>query len=156
MLKKILIVIVVLGVLGGGYAAYLFYQPHRDVQAAKVEVVTTVKDLMAEYKVNTDSANTKYLSSDGDSKIFALSGKVAEISENSNKEKVVTLREDGKEVGVACTFTAEASKAPATQKLKVGDVITIKGAITSGPDFDPDLSSDATMKDCALQPAKKQ
>lgn len=155
MLKKILIVIVLIGAAAGAYVAYLYFQPHRDVQAAKVDVVTTVKDLIAEYKTNADSANAKYLAANGDSKIFALSGKITEITENSNQAKVVTLKEEGKSIGVDCTFTAEASKNPATLKLKVGDVITVKGQITSGPDFDPDLSTNATMKDCALKPAQK-
>ncbi|WP_299463248.1 hypothetical protein [uncultured Microscilla sp.] len=155
MLKKILIIIVIIGAAAGAYVAYLYFQPHRDVQASKVDVVITVKDLVAEYKASADSANAKYLAANGESKIFAVSGKIAEITENSNKEKVVTLREEGKEIGVACTFTAEASKDPATQKLKAGDMITVKGAIASGPDFDPDLPTDATMRDCALKPTKK-
>lgn len=157
MLKKIFIGIAIVAIIGGSYAAYLYYQPHRDVQNSKVDVVLTVKDLMAEYKASADSANAKYLSSDGNSKIFALSGKISNITENSKKEKVVTLAEEGKDVGVDCTFTAKASTSEASQKLKKGDIVTIKGAITSGPDLiDPDLPTNATMKDCALSPKEKK
>lgn len=157
MLKKILIVVGVIAVIGGSYAAYLWFQPHRDVQSAKVDVTTTVKALFDEYKKNAEAANKKYLSSDGESKIFAISGKISDISENSSEAKVITLKQDGADAGVSCTFTAKASQDEATKKLKVGDQITIKGAITSGPSYDADLEeyTDATMLDCAVNPAKK-
>lgn len=158
MVKKILIAIGILVLLGGGYGLYKYLQPPRDVQKAKVDVVTTTKALVAEYLKNKDAANKKYLSSDGDSKIFAISGKVSSISENAEKAKVIKLKEDGGKVAISCTFTLEATKTPETAKLKEGDMVTIKGQITTGPEYDKDFEeySDIVMIQCALKPADKK
>jgi len=157
MVKKSLIVVGILVLIGGAYAAYVYLQPPRDVQSAKVDVVTTTKDLIAEYLKDAKAANKKYLYSDGDSKIFAISGKVSSITENAEKAKVIILKEDGGKVGISCTFTLDASKTPEATKLKEGDQVTIKGAITAGPAYDADLEeyTDMVMIQCAVNPAEK-
>ena len=77
------------------------------------------------------------LTEDGNSKVLEVSGTVAKISEDFNKQKVILLKTDTDKAGVSCTFTSETNSKTST--IQVGDRITIKGVIRSGASYDEDL-----------------
>jgi hypothetical protein len=139
--KKIIkwgLVLVVSGiVIGGGAVLYMFNMPHRDVQAASADFQMDAKDLVNEYLTDADAANDKYLQEEGDSKIIAITGVVASISEDMNMQKVVLLKDAGEKAGVSCTFMASTNANAAN--LKKGNKVTIKGVIRSGAGYDEDL-----------------
>lgn len=60
------------------------------------------------------------------------------------------LKEEGSSLGVMCYFLKEASSNAIG--LEIGKKATIKGAISSGAEFDEDLElyEDAVMQDCDI------
>jgi hypothetical protein len=139
--RKILnigLLIVIIGiVIGGGIGLYMFNMPHRDVQSTDTDYSLTSTQIVSEYLKNSHTANEKYLSDDGESKILEITGIVSKISEDFKGQKVVLLKSEMDNAGVSATFTMETSKN--ASKLKVGDVATIKGVIRSGASYDKDL-----------------
>jgi hypothetical protein len=124
-------------VIAGAVAAYLFFKPHRNVQQTNAYATVQVKELTGEFEKDAASANIKYLASDGNSKVLIVEGRVNKISTNQNNEQVIVLKDEAAKVGVSGTFTKETSAHLGT--IKVGDIIKIKGAITAGNRYDPDL-----------------
>ncbi|PHS64787.1 MAG: hypothetical protein COB12_07675 [Flavobacterium sp.] len=152
--KKIVkrgLIIIALGiVIGGGIFLYMFFQPHRDVQATKTDFQLEAKQIVDEYLKDANVANDKYLQEEGDSKIIEVSGVISEISEDFNNQKVLLLKGKGENAGVSCTFTSATNKNAAT--LKVGDQVTIKGVIRSGAGYDEDMEmyEDVIMEKCDI------
>lgn len=123
--------------LGGGAAAYIYYRPHRDIQASKTDFSVTNSEIVSEYLKDRQAADDKYLSADGDSKILEVTGTISKISENYNDEKVILLKESGDYAGVSATFTSETNHK--VFYLEVGQMVTVKGVIRSGAGYDKDL-----------------
>jgi hypothetical protein len=116
---------------------YMFFKPHRNVQETSVFAELKVGELIAEFTKDAGQANSKYLSSDGNSRVLIIEGQVTSISSNQDGEKVIVLKDDGAKAGLSATFTAASS--PNTESVKIGDKIRIKGAITAGNSYDADL-----------------
>lgn len=135
---KLAVGVAIIGTLiGGGSAAYMFYRPHRDVQATKTDYSITNSEIVSEYLKDRHAADNKYLSADGDSKILEVTGTVNKISENYNEQKVILLKEVGDQAGVSATFTTETNHK--VFYLEIGQKVTVKGVIRSGAAFDEDL-----------------
>ena len=135
---KLAVGVAIIGTLiGGGSAAFMFFRPHRDVQAAKTDYSITNSEIVSEYLKDSQAADNKYLAADGDSKILEITGTVNKISENYNDQKVILLKEKGDNAGVSATFTAETNHK--VTDLKIGETVTVKGVIRSGAAFDQDL-----------------
>ena len=148
---RILAILIIAGVLvGGGIGLYMFFMPQRDIQKLPVDYNIAASDLVAEYLEDASSANRKYLSADGESKIIEVTGKVARISENFNNEKVVLLKSNNDKAGVSCTFMHETNHR--VNGLETGDNVTIKGVIRSGAHYDNDLDMyvNVTVEKCDL------
>lgn len=136
-MKKVMIILGIGLVIGLGVVYYIFNMPQRDVQSTDIDYTIEATALVNEYLTDANSANTKYLAEDGDSKVIAVGGTVESITEDLNNLQVVLLKESSENAGVSCTFmqtTNENAKA-----LKKGDKITIKGVIRSGATYDEDL-----------------
>lgn len=135
-------------VIGGGAFLYIFNMPHRDVQAASADFHMGATQLVNEYLTDAQAANNKYLQEDGESKIIAITGIVASIDEDMNRQKVVLLKESGEKAGVSCTFML-ATNANA-ENLRKGNKVTIKGVIRSGAGYDEDLElyEDVILEKC--------
>lgn len=137
-LIKWIIIIAVSGlVIGGGSALYIFKMPHRDVQSTESDYSLMSTQIVNEYLSNAQTANEKYLSDDGESKILEIKGVVSKISENYDGQKVILLQNENDKAGVSCSFTPETNSKAAN--LKIGDVAIIKGVIRSGASYDEDL-----------------
>lgn len=132
------IIIAVSGaIIGVSTAAYMFYQPHRDVQSSAADVEISAKEIVDEYLANATAANDTYLQEEGESKIISVTGVVASIEEDMNQQKVVLLKGQDAEAGVSCTFTHDTNVH--ANELKIGDKVTIKGVIRAGAGYDEDL-----------------
>lgn len=149
-LKWGLIVLATVIVVGGGIFLYMFFQPHRDVQATQSDYQLNAKQIVDEYLADYKAANDKYLQEEGDSKVIEITGIVAEISEDFNKQKVVLLKNLGENAGVSCTFTSETNQN--AENLKIGDQVTIKGVIRSGAGYDEDMElyEDVIFEKCDI------
>jgi len=138
--KNLKIVFIAVGiglVTAVGVVLYMFNQPARDVQNAKTDFSYQASNIVNEYLTDSQKANDKYLDEEGESKILEVTGTIADILEDYNKQKVVLLQSEGDKAGVSCTFTPETNAN--ASKLKKGDVVTIKGVIRSGATYDEDL-----------------
>ena len=113
-----LILLVSTVVIGGGIVFYLFNQPHRDIQATAADYQLEASELVNEYLADANAANDKYLQTEGDSKIIAVSGTIASISEDLNQQKVVFLKDANEKASVSCTFIAEVNAR--AKNLKIG------------------------------------
>ena len=132
------IILVAVGVvIAGAVGLYLFNMPHRNVQKAAADYSLTSSQIVAEYLTDKESANKKYLSNDGDSKVLEITGVVSKISEDFNDQKVVLLKSADDKAGVSASFTTETNANAA--KLQVGETVTVKGVIRSGASYDEDL-----------------
>lgn len=135
--KIILLSLLFLGLIGGGYVYYLWNMPHLDVQAQKADYFISAGDLVNEYLTNEKKANTKYLGEDGESKIIVISGTINNIDTDMNNQKVILLKDDNAKAGVNCTFMLSTNNN--VSALKVGDKANIKGIIRSGASYDTDM-----------------
>lgn len=136
-IKRIGAGVLVIIIIAGSIGAYMWFKPHRDVQATKAFAEMKSSELLQEFSADANAANAKYLSRDGNSKVLVVEGRVSKISANQSGEAVIVLKDEGAKVGVSGTFTLKTS--PNTAGIKVGDIIKIKGAITTGNSYDADL-----------------
>lgn len=136
-MKRIGLILLAGIIIAGSIGAYLFFKPHRNVQATSAYATLKVQDLTNEFTADAAKANAKYLASDGNSKVLIVEGRVSKISTNQNGEQVIVLKDEGAKVGVSATFTKQTSAN--TMAVKLGDIIKIKGAITAGNRYDADL-----------------
>ena len=137
LIRIALILAVAGGILGGGTVLYIFNKPHRDVLATEADYSLTNSQIISEYLENKITADDKYLSADGNSKILEVTGTISKISENYNSNKVILLKEEDDKAGVSATFTAETNHK--ISDLKIGEKVTVKGVIRSGASYDEDL-----------------
>ena len=123
--------------IAASIGAYMWFKPHRIVQATIAFATLTATELTNEFSADADKANAKYLASDGNSKVLIVEGRISSISTNQNGEKVIVLKDETAKVGVSATFTKETNANADT--VKEGDIIKIKGAISAGNRYDADL-----------------
>lgn len=135
--KRIGLLILTGVLIAASVGAYIWFKPHRDVQATSAFATLKAQDLTNEFTADVETANAKYLASDGNSKVLIVEGRVSSISTNQNGEKVIILKDETAKVGVSATFTKETSVN--VNSVKEGDLIKIKGAIAAGNRYDADL-----------------
>jgi hypothetical protein len=154
MAKKLVkrIGLIILGgiIIAMSAGAYLWFKPHRNVQATKAFAELKVNELVSEFSADANAANVKYLANDGNSKVLIIEGRVSKITTNQTGEKVIILKDEGAKAGVSATFTQNAS--PNAEFLNVGDIIKVKGAIISGNSYnaDFDLYEHAILVQCDI------
>lgn len=135
--KIILLTILFLAIVGVSVGYYLWNMPHIDVQAQKADVTIDVTSIVNEYLQDEKKANDKYLSEEGDSKIFVVKGVVKSKDTDMNNQITVLLQGSNDKAGVKCVFMAETNKD--AEILQVGQTTSIKGIIRSGAKYDSDL-----------------
>lgn len=121
--------------LGGITAVYLFNLPHRDVANSSADFEVSAADLVNTYLDDPSAANERFLSEDGDSKILAITGNIKAIETNFNGETLLILAGEAGKTDVQIQLV----DATALEQLVVGNKVLIKGAITSGAEYDADL-----------------
>lgn len=130
MLKKALLAILVLGLIGLAVGYYLWNKPHENIEAAKPDIAVSAADLFAAFETDENAANAEYLD-----KIIEVSGTVAESGTNEDGSARVVL-ESGGMFGVACSLDP-LTKHPRTV-FPVGEQIRLKGKC-SGYNLDVQL-----------------
>ena len=148
--KRVIYILLIGALIAGMIAAYSFFMPHRDVVGMNADVTLEADVLVKEYLDDSDAANNKYLSEEGESTIIAVIGTVSSISTDQNSQRVVLLKSSEAKAGVSCTFTQETNSQ--IEIIKEGDNVTIKGVIRSGAGYDEDLElyEDVILEKCNL------
>jgi hypothetical protein len=149
-IRILLYTIALMVVVAAAIAYYLSNKPHRDVTDADIDFQISANALVTEYLQSPSTANQKYLADDGESKILAVTGKVANIDKDLNGQSVITLRDNTQKAGVSCTFTSSTNEQ--AEHISIGDVITVKGVIRSGAGYDEDLDlyEDVILEKCSI------
>jgi tRNA_anti-like len=137
-MKRILSILLVLGLAGAGIGYYLWNKPHKDMKAAKADMAIEAAQIFNEYNTDENAANAKYLD-----KTVAVSGTVKEAVKSDDGTVKVTL-DTGQEFGVLCELD------PLTQHPRSdfppGEKATFKGTC-SGFNFDVQLNRCVEVRD---------
>lgn len=121
-LKKIIIGVLVLAIIGAFVAYKIYNKPHIDVADTAADVTISANTILNEFSSDENTANTKYLE-----KIVAVKGEISEAK--IEKEKgIVTLKTNDDFGSVICHLSEESTKKVAA--LKEGESITVKGICT--------------------------
>jgi hypothetical protein len=99
-LKWSLGLIVIIGILGGGFAWWVYNKPHRNINN-EVAVKVPVNTLLDAFKQNEKTASTQYTD-----KVFELSGIVKEASKNEAGNWVVNIENDAHTGSITVAFSA--------------------------------------------------
>lgn len=123
-MKKIIKIVIALVVIGGAYAAYQFYKPHRDIQGEKAKFEISGKDLISKYVANETEANTVYLD-----QVVAVKGKIAEVAADHIKL----------ESGIFCNGEFSVSS------LKEGQEVSVKGRVVGYDELFEEVTLDNSI-----------
>ncbi len=125
-----------IALIGGIVGIYFYTLGQKDLTNTKADFTMPANELFAEYEANEESANTKYRD-----KIVEVSGKVAQVTLNTDSTLNVMLMDVDDFSGVLCTFNAISD--PASIDINKGDNVVIRG-ICSG------MLMDVQLNNCVL------
>ncbi len=136
-IKKILLVILVLVVIGAAYGYYQYTRGNKDLSGAKADVSISAVDLYNEYSADEKIANTKYLS-----KVISVRGKISKIDKDATGSASIMLDAGSDMGGVSCLLDTRHNDEAA--KLHNGDSVLINGSCTG-------MLSDVVLVRCSVQ-----
>lgn len=120
-MKKIIIGIVILGVVGLSYGAYMYFKPNANMSDLKSDVTFTAQDLLTAFETDEAAANTQYLD-----KVIEITGTIKDISTSEEGVISVTLDAGSELSGVICELQKETKH----RTFKVGETVIFKGMCT--------------------------
>ena len=119
-MRKIILFILVLGIIGAGIGYYMYNKPVASLENKKPEVEVTALQLVHHYEADEKLADESYLG-----KLLQVSGKVVDITLEDGKKKI-SLETSNPLSLVICELEAGTE----TGALKAGDEVKIKGKCT--------------------------
>jgi Flp pilus assembly protein TadG len=127
-MKKVLLLLLLLGAVGGFVAYKMWNKPHQNIMDAAAKKVTAVELYSA---FTTDSTNAiKAFTAKG--LVLEITGEISAVSKNQQSKTVVTLKTaGGGAINCECEGPAE--------NLKEGTTITLRGVCTGIGQGDADL-----------------
>ena len=135
--KRILILILGLGLVAAALGYALWNKPHENMKSSKVEAKLEAAALFEAYNADETASNSKYLG-----KTIEVSGEVKETSQTQGGPVKVTL-ETGDEFAVICELDA-LSQHPRTD-FQAGEMVAFKGKC-DGLNLDVQLSRCVEVK----------
>lgn len=120
-MKKIILGIVILGVIGLSYGAYMYFKPNANMSDLKSDVTFTSQDLFTAFETDETAANTQYLD-----KVIEITGTIKDISTNEEGVISITLEAGNELSGVIC----ELQKDTEHRTFKIGETVVFKGMCT--------------------------
>ncbi|MBL7832143.1 MAG: hypothetical protein JNK41_14035 [Saprospiraceae bacterium] len=122
-MKKVILIIVVLAIIVGGYGYYQFNRKAENLESKQADLTTNVQNFVAEYQKDEAAANTKYLD-----KVVEVTGKVAEVrKDEKGAVKLSFVSDDPMSTVIAEMDQSDVEKA---LKLQANSEVTIKGVCT--------------------------
>lgn len=118
MVRKIIIAVSILIVLGIGVGVYQFNKPHEDLRTTRPDVVISADSLTTLYENDEVLADSLYLG-----KTLEVAGIVSNVVTNADSTLTVFLKSSGM-TQVSCQLSAEAS---AVAKLSEGAGVVVRG-----------------------------
>jgi len=136
--KRILLLLLVLGVIGAAIGFAMWNKPHENMAKSEAEVTLNAASLYKKYNEDESAANALYLG-----KTIAVSGKVKEFSKSDGSTPPKILLETGDDFGVICELDALTTHV--RTEFVVGETITLKGKC-DGLNLDVQLSRCVEVK----------
>ncbi|MEZ5057187.1 MAG: hypothetical protein R2879_09140 [Saprospiraceae bacterium] len=96
-MKKALVIILALAVVGGFFGYRMYNKPHKDMTAAESDLKVSAEDLLSSFENDEANANEKY-----NDKVVEVSGTVADVSKDEDGNTKVTLDAGDPLGGVIC------------------------------------------------------
>ena len=116
-MKRILVSLVVLAIIGAGVGYYMYNKPVESLEHKKADIVISADQLLKEYESDETSANEKFLG-----KVIEVNGKVTGISNEDGKKKV-NIETSNPMSAIICEMEENMS----TGDMKEGDNVKMKG-----------------------------
>lgn len=121
-MKKILLVIGICGIIGGGTAWYLYNKPHQSMIKMKSEIQSSSIEILEAYQKDESQANDIFLG-----KVVTLNGEIQSIE--SNDPVTIVLKGTDMMSTTRCQLD-HLTEHPSLSQLKPSDQITLKGICT--------------------------
>lgn len=125
MIKKIIIGILAIGLVGGIYGYFQYNKEHRDIAAEEAVIAVGAVDLFEQYSNDELKANVKFLD-----KVIVVSGMVLEVAAEEGSEMLVLQANDDL-FGVNVYF----DQPQVIEDVRVGDEVKVKGHCTGGDEM---------------------
>jgi hypothetical protein len=145
MKRIILLVVVVAVVIGGWYAYHSYSRKNPDLSTEEASERLAAPALIAAFSKDTAGASKQYVN-----KIVAVTGTVKKIDANGNPV-VIFLGTGGEMSSVKCSM--DSTHAQEYKSVKEGSDVTIKGRCTGGVTDDM-FGTDVTLNYCVLDTKK--
>lgn len=120
MMKKYLLVVLLLALIGGVVAYQMYNKPHTETAGTTADVVISPADLLAAYDMDEAKADSIYLD-----KIIEVEGIVLQINQ-VEKGGSISLDTGNAMSSIICEFENPADIA----NVKIGDKVKVKGFCT--------------------------
>ena len=114
-MKKVLVAVLVLAVIGVGTAIYMWNKPHEKVEDKK-GIVVAAEVLVNDFSENEQEANSRYLD-----KAIEVTGVVSETETNQDGGVMIILDTGDPFAAVQCTMREK------TVSVSNGQPVTVKG-----------------------------
>jgi len=135
-MKKVLLFLAIIAVVGGGYAYYLYNKPVADTEDIKAAYELSAHDLFSQFESNENEANTKYLG-----KMLEVSGTIRDFSIGDSGELSLMLNSGNEMFGINCGLSK--GQDSRYKNYQVGDSIKIKGECSG-------ISMDVVLTRCII------
>jgi DNA/RNA endonuclease YhcR with UshA esterase domain len=120
--KKILIVILILGIIGAFTAYRIYNKPHVDVANTKPDISLTANKILNDFSSDENEANTKYLE-----KIIEVKGVISGMKTEKGLG-IISLKTNDDFGSLLCHLSEESTTK--MSNIKEGQIISIKGICT--------------------------
>lgn len=120
--RKIIIVVIILGLIGVFVAYKMYNKPHVNVFEKSADVIITADKILEDFSSDENTANTKYLE-----KIIEIKGAISSIK-IENEKGIISLQTNDDFGSVLCHFSIESTKK--IKEIQKGQDIVVKGICT--------------------------
>ena len=136
--KRILLLLLVLGIIGAAIGFAMWNKPHENMTNAEADVTIPATTLYQTYNADESAANAQYLG-----KIIAVSGKVKEFSKGDGTAPPKIMLDTEDDFGVICELDALTTHV--RKEFVIGESVVFKGKC-DGLNLDVQLSRCVEMK----------
>lgn len=140
-LKKIILAAILLVIIGGGIAWYIFTDSFKDTANEKPAYIVNAIDLISEFKKNDSAANKKY-----SEQIITVNGKITSIEAADTTVNLKITNPEGSYI----LFAFQQKDMAAAKAVKEGDSVSIKGSCSGGSYSEILETEYITFKRCSL------
>ena len=118
-MKKWLIIIILIALIGGSYGLYEYNRGPRDLSSEKADITMDASVLLTAFESDENAANTAYLD-----KVVKVSGTVLDLSAEGTPSVILDAGNP------MSTVICELADSESNKELKIGDKVSIKGQCT--------------------------